>query len=1160
MKLDFSKIRALGKKQPTLRLRTLSGREMGAIPFVHDLEFEINYTDVSTMSFTVPYMANGKINPLWGELSSYREVYTEAHGIYVLDTPVRTGNGSEETKTVTGRSIEQLFATKNLFLAEGTYNFWNPAAPEGTLLSLALEEDRSWSVGYVAPRLIGCYRTFDEYSGDALSFLYGDTSEKYRCAVVFDPYERTINVYDADEEADTVPIYLSYNNLVEKTKVEELTDELATKLYIYGADGLTVRDVNPTGADYIVDFGFFLENGDLDVEGDDGLLSDKVRRWYAEIEAETPYYTSLVSARASVSAQVLTLRSELTEINLNIENLKNQQSVTVQAYSLEITDEGKAARQRELSEYADRIAAEEASARQKNEAISEAETTRERYMEEIRSITARLGFEGYFSESEQKKLAPFLIDATLEDSTFVSTTVEASASGEANPFTGAVAATESSVKYVTPPNGGAVMYLASGGKLALGSTLSGDVVRATLEVREDEYVMTAHLGGVSYSGHSYDNGTVTMSGGLSGFGSDASAGADGTRFSFSTADATLFFTASVSEFQSYSVESELYDYGRSVLEERARPVYEFSIDSANFLFLKEFAPFADKLEMGRAIHLSLGHGEVIKPRVIGMKFGYEDVTSSSFVFSNRYRLRNGMEKWIEEIRSSTSASRSFDSAKYLYNRVAEKTTQVSDFMDGLIDASVNAVVGATDQKVLIDGAGIHVGNGTERQLRLTDSMIAMTDDGWRTAKVGLGRFASPKTGEVWGINTDLLAGTMTVTKNLVIQNPTDDGTMMFQVDETGAWLYNSRFVMQSKDGLIIQDPRFGIVAGTKLLFDTNGTTVTPEFLDEHGNITFDDDGMPENANFFLDVRDGNAYFRGTVFAQDGVFNGTVYATDGEFTGTIHARDGEFSGTLSAPRLKGRLQADPDEDGWLIGCGIDIGDGKFYVDQDGNLTLAGNINMEAGNITWGSNTPVKYRYSVDGSSWHDTMTDADMYRQDSLDGGKTWGSTYQFRGKNGTNGQNGSDASVTRANIERALRTASSVSSSYIAVDSLGSPEIYGGRIYGSEIYAGSASSSFMRMDADGLKVYMDGIDRPKIELGLTAHFPYLKLGSGSYQGAGTFHITKIDTAVSIGYIGTSNVTGIGMTDSQISLNAALLDLSVVDSINWGNNGPTAVFG
>ena len=57
------------------------------------------------------------------------------------------------------------------------------------------------------------------------SFLYGSAMEKYNCTIVFDVYARTISAYDAGKSRGTVPIYLSYQNLVDAVDLEELTDD-----------------------------------------------------------------------------------------------------------------------------------------------------------------------------------------------------------------------------------------------------------------------------------------------------------------------------------------------------------------------------------------------------------------------------------------------------------------------------------------------------------------------------------------------------------------------------------------------------------------------------------------------------------------------------------------------------------------------------------------------------------------------------------------------------------------------------------------------------------------------------------------------------------------------------------------------------------------------
>lgn len=102
----------------------------------------------------------------------------------------------------------------------------------------------------------------------------------------------------------------------------------------------------------------------------------------------------------------------------------------------------------------------------------------------------------------------------------------------------------------------------------------------------------------------------------------------------------------------------------------------------------------------------------------------------------------------------------------------------------------------------------------------------------------------------------------------------------------------------------------------------------------------------------------------------------------------------------------------------------------------------------------------YQYSAtqngDDSTWHYPMASGDMYRRESIDGGQTWDTPYQFVGKNGQNGRDGSDADVP-SYIEVRGIDFTDISSSYIK-----SPKIYGGEFYGNEfnIIADSSDGSF----------------------------------------------------------------------------------------------------
>lgn len=56
----------------------------------------------------------------------------------------------------------------------------------------------------------------------------------------------------------------------------------------------------------------------------------------------------------------------------------------------------------------------------------------------------------------------------------------------------------------------------------------------------------------------------------------------------------------------------------------------------------------------------------------------------------------------------------------------------------------------------------------------------------------------------------------------------------------------------------------------------------------------------------------------------------------------------------------------------------------------------------------SKLQVKFQYSTDNSSWHDTYASTDVYMHTSNDGGVTWGTGVTIKGADGVNGTNGVD--------------------------------------------------------------------------------------------------------------------------------------------------------
>lgn len=202
-------------------------------------------------------------------------------------------------------------------------------------------------------------------------------------------------------------------------------------------------------------------------------------------------------------------------------------------------------------------------------------------------------------------------------------------------------------------------------------------------------------------------------------------------------------------------------------------------------------------------------------------------------------------------------------------------------------------------------------------------------------------------------------------------------------------------------------------------------------------------------------------------------------------------------------------------------------------------MCGNINFSsASSINWGNNSPVQYEFSIDGSTnWHSTMTSSDKYRRDSLDGGLTYGSPYQFKGIDGQDGTDGSDANVPD--------WVSSMQVTYIDNQWVISPNIYGGKITsGTTIDIGTNATI-------GKNLYL------KDPSGTTDTYKGIWFNGDELNSPGIFSYNDHFLTATAQYL---HLIGDGLSDSEITMTTPKLDLTNVNTITWGNNAPVAVFG
>lgn len=1077
MRVKFGEIKrdAFGiVEAPIPILKTKHGQKLGPLGRYFNLKMELKYNEVSELSFTLPAFSHGKSTPFYERLGGEMLLQVDPYGVFVLEEPDIEGDGIAEKKYCTAHSREYELAGKQIVFGKGVYPLYDPTNTSETILGIAFERAYGWKIGHVSSTLYNRYRSFDQTDSKVLDFLLNDAQKSFGCVFIFDTYSKTVDVIDAEEAAVKLPIYLSFDNLLSQVKISGDSSNMATRLLVSGAEGVDIRNVNPTGTSEIIDLGYHISAGDIPTS-----IAEKYRSWKNTLYANQAYYTSLISMRNTAYARYLTEKARLADLEGELASLDNLRSVNLQGRAM-ATEQGPATKEGTVAYFDARLAEIAVEYRQKEQDIAvqkqllaSIQTEYDGFTSDIKAVNDKLRLEAFFTQDELVVLNSYLIDGTFSDPTFAVFDVDIS--GESDSFQKSTSATvafsgvtavdvEMTAQWecsnhhafsytgtpsVCPVCGSTSLHLMSGAQrrvLALSGgtiTVQGDaynlssrLVSGTLEQKDGaDVVFSAFLGSGTGNGKSFPSGNLTcvckstfsIDSVLAGMEriiettrddetgvshDDVSYYGD---FNIATTDNAFYFTRNVTENQRYSVEQELYDYAEQALQELAYPVYEFTVKSGNLIWDQKFEPFKNALELGSAVYLQLNDTTRLKPVLLEVHLDFEKQENFELIFSSRFQTKrpDNVNKLKSTIEKTKSTSRTLDFKQHTFGSFEEGggALALAKMLQAGYDAALSQIMAGKDQCVTINEAGIKIAavDGKE-YIMLNNGMIALVDSQRNEVKMAMGHFFNAASGtDFVGILADIIGGTLIAGKNLIIECPdVNGGVAQFRVDSSGVFLNNSRFYLQSDGGgKIGMDANYGIFGGPSSLFTVQDTgRVTPSFINSDGTVNFDKYGFPTNTNFWVDIRTGNVYMRGKIYATDGVFNGTIYAKAGEFKGVVQASD-FLDSSGNSMMTNGKFKSS------VLDLGnIQLDGNTGDITMSGNITMGGNINLSGGKITWGSNAPVKYQFSTSiNGPWHDTMQTADKYRRDSLDGGITWGAGYQFRGEDGKPGQNGSDADV-----------------------------------------------------------------------------------------------------------------------------------------------------
>lgn len=288
---------------------------------------------------------------------------------------------------------------------------------------------------------------------------------------------------------------------------------------------------------------------------------------------------------------------------------------------------------------------------------------------------------------------------------------------------------------------------------------------------------------------------------------------------------------------------ELFENARNFLEAASKDIYEaanlqHSISSTlkNLLVLKEFEPIVDHFKVGNWMRIEID-GTIYKLRLVGFDLDYDNLNNLDIEFSDVVK-KIGVMSDIENILSqSQSIAKSYSSTK----RQAKQGSDSKGFLDNWVENGINAtatkIINSSDQQVVYDEHGMLFRQYDEinnlyspLQMKIINSVLAMTNDNWKTAKVGVGEFQyyNPKTEQTeigYGIIANQIVGSLLLSKEVGIYN--ESGSMIFD-EESGLKITNgaNTFVVNPNEDSLLQilngdTPVFSVSSDGELSYTGN---------------------------------------------------------------------------------------------------------------------------------------------------------------------------------------------------------------------------------------------------------------------------------------------------------------------------------------------------
>ncbi|MBO5015352.1 MAG: hypothetical protein J6C92_06015, partial [Bacteroidaceae bacterium] len=290
--------------------------------------------------------------------------------------------------------------------------------------------------------------------------------------------------------------------------------------------------------------------------------------------------------------------------------------------------------------------------------------------------------------------------------------------------------------------------------------------------------------------------------------------------------------------------AELFQHALEFIETAKKEIFKsatlqhsISATLKNLLVMKEFSPIVDHFEIGNWLRCKVD-GKLNLLRLLSYEINFNDLDNLSVTFSDVKMVKDGVSDVESILNQASSMATSYGAVTRQASKGKKSNEQLNDWVNkGLALTKMKIIDSADNQNITWDSHGLLckeylpiTDSYDEKQLKLINRGLYLTDDNWLTSRAGIGNFAfyNPETGkfeEAYGVIADTLVGNLVLSEKVGVYNTKNSITLgengvTITTDNTSVGANQMAFTIQRKE----------------LDADGNELLVPTMYIDSEGNV------------------------------------------------------------------------------------------------------------------------------------------------------------------------------------------------------------------------------------------------------------------------------------------------------------------------------------